>query len=250
MENRKDLLLKEAYRPLVQILEYFVGKCKFFTIKTGDSKEENVAKRLRLALKEAGIRNRELAREFGVTTVTISRWFSGERRIGTDILAQLYQKYGISPLFVISGEGPILIKRDSPGVDLPEWERGALAIWRLYWALREEKNPKTSDLAIVAMLYLRESDPFSAAEKLTSELKKNWQIVRVEISEISEKEISPFQKASEEKVAEPIKSLCRAAFFLVDLTKRGEFPKTCLSHSEIYWQRCSWCERSRNTSTP
>ena len=67
--------------------------------------------RLKSALKVLGLKGVNVAKDLGVAENTVSQWFQGKREPKFEVLKFLYQKYGINPLYVITGEGPPVLPR-------------------------------------------------------------------------------------------------------------------------------------------
>lgn len=79
-------------------------------------------KNLKEALKAAGVKAKDVAQDLGVSPVTVSRWLSDVREPSLAVLYVLKERYGINPFFVITGEGPPVLKASQKTVILP-WEK-------------------------------------------------------------------------------------------------------------------------------
>jgi len=73
--------------------------------------QKNFGVRFREALNVANVRPADVARDLGVTPTAIFYWLKGSREPKYEVLAFLYQKYGINPLYVITGQGPPVIEK-------------------------------------------------------------------------------------------------------------------------------------------
>ena len=122
----------------------------------------------------------------------------------------------------------------------PYWRQCVQAIWRLYWALMLDRNPRPSDVAIVGALYFRERDRFAAARKLKAKLGKKWPLIKEDI----EKEKLHF-KPDQPVQTETFKFLRFAATDLVDLYLKDELPMVCLTHHRVHWSECPECRTLR-----
>ncbi|WP_457756065.1 helix-turn-helix domain-containing protein [Thermodesulfatator indicus] len=76
-------------------------------------------KNLKEALKAAGVKAKDVAKDLRVSPVTVSRWLSDTREPSLAVLYALKQKYGVNPFFVITGEGPPVLKTSQKTVILP-----------------------------------------------------------------------------------------------------------------------------------
>jgi len=77
-------------------------------MKKDETYKKEVGNRLKEALKQAGIKHTELAKELGIAINTVSQWTKGLREPKYEILHYLFKKYKINPNFIILGiEEPI-----------------------------------------------------------------------------------------------------------------------------------------------
>jgi len=72
-----------------------------------------LGQRLKAALRETGLKGVDVARDLGVAENTVSQWFQGKREPKLEILKIFLQKYGVNPIFILTGEGPPLLDRPS-----------------------------------------------------------------------------------------------------------------------------------------
>ncbi len=80
---------------------------------------KNFGTRFREALNAANIRATDVAKDLGVTPAAVSGWLKGSREPKYEVLAFLYQKYGINPIYLLTGQGPPVIER-AEGADLAQ----------------------------------------------------------------------------------------------------------------------------------
>ena len=80
-------------------------------------KIKNFGVRFREALSVANIRPADVAKDLGVTPAAVSGWLKGSREPKYEVLAFLYQKYGINPIYILTGQGPPVIEK-AKGADL------------------------------------------------------------------------------------------------------------------------------------
>jgi len=73
---------------------------------------QKIAERLKTALEEAKIKGVDVARLTGTTPTAVSRWLSGKRDIRPELLQKLYETYSINPFYIITGEGPPVLRGD------------------------------------------------------------------------------------------------------------------------------------------
>ena len=78
----------------------------------GQNDRKILGQRLKSALKGLGLKGVDVAKDLGVAENTVSQWFQGKREPKLEVLKFLYQKYGINPLYVITGEGSPVLPRD------------------------------------------------------------------------------------------------------------------------------------------
>lgn len=69
--------------------------------------------RLKTALTQAGRRGADVAREIGVAENTVSQWFQGKREPKHEIIKILTERYGVNPIYLLTGEGPPLLQVDN-----------------------------------------------------------------------------------------------------------------------------------------
>ena len=69
-----------------------------------------VGDRLKFVLYAKGLKTKEIAQELGVTPQAITAWFRGEKDPGFSKIVLLTEKYGINPLYLITGQGPLLLQ--------------------------------------------------------------------------------------------------------------------------------------------
>ncbi len=84
-----------------------------------EKKFPTFGRNLKEALKAAGVKAKDVAQDLGVSPVTVSRWLSDVREPSLAVLYVLKEKYGINPFFVITGEGPPVLKASQKTVILP-----------------------------------------------------------------------------------------------------------------------------------
>ena len=80
-----------------------------------ENKEEikkEIGKRLKAALKSRRVTVTDVANELNVSSRAVSSWFSGEKDPGFSKIALLAEKYGVNPLYLITGEGPPLLPKE------------------------------------------------------------------------------------------------------------------------------------------
>ena len=68
--------------------------------------------RLKAALLQAGCRGVDVAKEIGVAENTVSQWFQGKREPKQEIIRFLTERYGVNPIYLLTGEGPPLLQVD------------------------------------------------------------------------------------------------------------------------------------------
>lgn len=81
-------------------------------MKSQEQNVKNFGDRLREAIRLAGVRAADVARDLGVTQTAVSGWTRSTREPKFEVLDFLYKKYGINPLYVITGEGPPVLPKD------------------------------------------------------------------------------------------------------------------------------------------
>ncbi len=179
------------------------------------------------------------------------------------VLENIFESWKIIPKAVIDGfkEEGILKKALKPVkaayslfLELPAgaiyfflrsyWYYSMQAIWRVYWALNLDREPRSQDIALVATLYYRDNDFLAAAERLVRELEKDWSINR----EAIEKEKFPI-KLDQSIEPETSRFLRLAAMDLIDLYKKRELPSLCLVHHRVYWSECPECKKDKLPTT-
>ncbi len=79
-------------------------------MKKSEKYKKKIGNRLKEALKQAGIKNTELAEEMGIAINTVSQWTRGLREPKYEVLHFLFKKYGINPNFIILGIGNPVFK--------------------------------------------------------------------------------------------------------------------------------------------
>ena len=179
------------------------------------------------------------------------------------VLENIFESWKIIPKAVIDGfkEEGILKKALKPVkaayslfLELPAgaiyfflrsyWYYSMQAIWRVYWALNLDREPRSQDIALVAALYYRDNDFLAAAERLVRELEKDWSTNR----EAIEKEKFPI-KPDQSIEPETSRFLRLAAMDLIDLYKKRELPSLCLVHHRVYWSECPECKKDKLPTT-
>ena len=73
--------------------------------------------RLKAALRAANVKAVDIARDLGVTQRAVSGWTGGTREPKFEVLLFLYRRYGINPLYIITGQGPPVIEK-AKGADV------------------------------------------------------------------------------------------------------------------------------------
>lgn len=117
------------------------------------------------------------------------------------------------------------------------WAYSVWAIWRFYWALMLDLPPTSVDIAVVAALKYKSNDFLESAQRLKTELRKDWPIQEEEIKK--EKFPLHFEQPVE---PEPLTFLSFAAEELVTLYEEKNLPFVCLAHHEVFWASCPVCE--------
>ena len=74
--------------------------------------KREIGERLRKALKAKGVKFGDVAKDLEVNPSSLSLWCKGQKDPGFSKIALMTQKYGVNPLFLITGEGPPILPMD------------------------------------------------------------------------------------------------------------------------------------------
>ncbi len=85
--------------------EFGMSKKRSFLKKDTRVSFPNFGRNLRKAFQAIGIKAKDIARDLGVSPVTVSRWFNGNRNISVELLYLFKERYRIDPNFVLTGRG-------------------------------------------------------------------------------------------------------------------------------------------------
>jgi len=108
-----------------------------------EQKIKNFGARFREALNAANVRATDVAKDLGVTPAAVSGWLKGSREPKYEVLAFLYQKYGINPLYIITGQGPPVIEKVK-GADVATLAAQALSQSKKKLQMRTNASERSS----------------------------------------------------------------------------------------------------------
>jgi len=72
----------------------------------------HIGTRLASALQAVGLTQRNLAADFGTNQPTVSRYVQGHTLVPTELLLWLWEKHRISPFYILTGMGPVIVQED------------------------------------------------------------------------------------------------------------------------------------------